>query len=146
MRALTTMSAASLMRAIRAACRSGAHERRTVRDVGVLDVDADGARRDHAAGQLRVAEPVAGLDVGGHGQLDRARHAGHGRQHLVRWRLLAVGVAERVGDAAARRGDGGEARLLDEPRRAGVPGVGQHQRVARDVQRAQRGGAHSPGS
>ena len=114
--------------------------------VGVLEVETDGARRGDALRELGAVEPVAGLHVGRHGQLDRAGDARHGREHLLDRRLLAVLVPERIRHAAAGRGDGREARLLDEARGAGVPGVGQDQRVAGDMQRPQRGGAHSPGS
>ena len=117
-------------------------ERGPVRVVGVLEVEPDRPGREHARGQLAAGEAVAGLHVGGHGHGDGARDALHGREHLAGGRLLPVGVAEGFGYAAARGGHGREARPLDEPGAAGVPGVGQHERPAGDMERAQRRGAH----
>ena len=121
----------------------GGDERGRMRVVAVLEVEPDGAGRGEALGQLAAGEAVAGLHVGGHGHADRAYDAGDGRQHLLDRRLLAVLVAERLGHAAAGGGHGRQARGLDDLRGRGVPGVGEDERIARDVQGAQRRRAHA---
>jgi hypothetical protein len=102
--------------------------------VRVLDVQAHRARRLDARRELGVVEPVAGLHVGRHGHRDGAGDARDGREHLLDRRLLAVLVAQRLRDAAAGGGDGGEAGLLDQAGGAGVPCVGEDQGLAGDVQ------------
>ena len=77
---------------------------------------------------------VAGLHVGGHGQIDRRGDRLHGVQHRGAGDQLPVGVAKRVRGAGARRRDCLRARASDDDSTGGVPGVDEDQRPSRDVQ------------
>ena len=94
--------------------------------------DLDDPARGCRSGLGLVA--VAGLHVGGHGQVDRAGDRGDGGEHLLARQVLPVGVPERVGSRGARRRDcaGPGARDHDSARR--VPRVEQQQRITGDVE------------
>ena len=57
--------------------------------------------------------------------------------HLARRHDAAVGIAERGGDAGARRRDGGKPFGLEQPGAGGVPGVRQHENRRPVVKRAE---------
>ncbi len=105
--------------------------------VGVLEVESDSARLQEPLDELARLEPVARLEVGGHGHVHDRGDAGHGREHLVRRRHVPVLVPECLGHAGA----GGRDRriaVVREPARAGrIPRVHEQQRRAGHVQPAQ---------
>ena len=74
------------------------------------------------------------------GHADGGHDPAHLLEHGVEVECAAVRHAQRPRDAGARRGDGREADLLEDARRAGVPGVGEHEPGA-VVEAEQRRGA-----
>ena len=111
--------------------------------VGVLEVAADRAGVEQPARQLGAGQAVARLGVDGHRDAHRLGDARGGGEHLVGGRLLAVGEPERGGHGDRTGRHDREPGGLDELRGVGVPRVRQHQRLARNVQRLERGGAHA---
>ena len=106
----------------------------------VLDVDADGAGGDDAQHDLRdrVGRRGVGVfDVRGHRHFHRAHDARDRLDHLARRHDAAVRIAERGGDAGARRRDGGESFGLEQPRAGGVPGIRQDENRRPVVKRAE---------
>jgi hypothetical protein len=98
---------------------------------GVLEVDADRARVQHAPGghrELVEGAAIAGLDVGTHRQVDDAGDAGDQLDDLLTIQMVAVGQAEAPGVPAAAGRDRLGAAGGDQPSGAHVPGVGQHDR------------------
>lgn len=56
------------------------------------------------------------------------------REHLVSGEVLSIGIAKRIGNAAAGGGDGGEARVLEDARASNVPSVGKDENLAAVVE------------
>jgi hypothetical protein len=110
----------------------------------VFEVDADGARLDDRAAAprclfRRLSE--ARLDVRADGDAHCGDDAPDGSDDFRERSGFAVGKAQAVGDAGARRRDGREARRLDNARRRRVPGVAEQENPGSLMKGQKPGGA-----
>ena len=105
--------------------------------VGFLEVAAGRPRVAQRRHQIGRRQAVSGFGVDRHRHVDGARDAPRRGEHLARRGILVVVVAERVGDAGARRGDHGIPGCHDRTGGGDVPGVREQQRVTGCVQRPQ---------
>ena len=118
------------------------------RAAAVLQVDPHRPGLDHRGHHLahlvRVVG-VAALDVGAHRDRHHARGLADGREQHLQRQGVAVRIAVRPSDPGAGGGDGLGAQALDQPRAAGVPGVGQPQDLRAGVKVAEDAGAFGMG-
>ena len=112
----------------------------------ILDVDADAAGVDHRLDVRRHRGRrggVAGFEVDAERNAHDARDVAHRAGDQIGGDRVAVGIAERIGQAGAGRRDRRRAGLLEDARAGGVPRVQQHQRRTGSMQLTEPLGALS---
>ena len=120
--------------------RADARERRgEARVLGVQVLEQQALGVADGLGRLRGRVGEAFLQIGGDGQVGRLHDAAAMRERFIP-RHLAVATPEGAGLSPARGGERLEAERGQDTRRAGVPGVGNHEGARRLVQGAEARG------